>query len=47
MGVDMTGASPQMDYPEHRRTYALFIKGAVGLTILCVVTLALLGIFVA
>ena len=47
MGVDMTGAGPKMDYKEHQRTYSLFIKGTIVLTALSVLTLALLGIFVA
>lgn len=45
MGVDMTGASPQMDYDEHQRTYRLFVRGTVILTVATVVILALLGIF--
>lgn len=44
MSVDTSGGHPAMDYPEHDRTYAGFIRGAV---ILCVlVAIILLGMLV-
>jgi hypothetical protein len=44
MSVDTTGGHPAMDYPEHNRTYAGFIRGAVVLTVL--VSCLLLGMLV-
>lgn len=39
MSVDTSGGHPEMDYAEHNRTYAGFIRGTV---ILVVATVALL-----
>jgi hypothetical protein len=44
MSVDTTGGHPAMDYHEHTRTYAGFLRGAVVLTVL--VCLILLGMLV-
>ena len=44
MSTDPSAGHPAMDYPEHRRTYAGFIRGTVILTVLCV--LLLLGMLV-
>jgi hypothetical protein len=44
MSLDTSGGHPAMDYAEHNRTYAGFIRGSV---ILCVfVALLLLGMLV-
>ena len=34
MSVDTTGGHPAMDYNEHTRTYAGFIRGTVILSVL-------------
>jgi Bacterial aa3 type cytochrome c oxidase subunit IV len=44
MSIDTTGGHPAMDYAEHNRTYAGFIRGAVVLSVL--VALLLLGMLV-
>ena len=36
---------PAMDYPEHYRTYAGFIRGTVGLIVACVIILAGMAFF--
>jgi len=41
MAVDTNGGHPAMDYPEHLRTYAGFLKGTVAL----IVGVALLLLF--
>jgi hypothetical protein len=41
MAVDTSGGNPAMDYPEHLRTYAGFLKATVGL----IVGVALLLLF--
>ena len=41
MGVDTTGGHPAMDYPEHIRTYAGFLKA----TTIMIVLIALLMLF--
>ncbi|MDX2288997.1 MAG: aa3-type cytochrome c oxidase subunit IV [Hyphomicrobiaceae bacterium] len=41
MSVDTTGGHPDMDYNEHRRTYAGFLRGAQILVV--VVVLILIG----
>ena len=44
MSLDTSGGHPAMDYAEHNRTYAGFIRGSV---ILCVVVaIILLGMLV-
>ncbi len=45
MSIDTTGGSPAMDYNEHNRTYAGFIKGTKYLTIAVILTLVLMAIF--
>jgi hypothetical protein len=45
MSIDTTGGHPEMDYPEHVRTYNGFIKGTVVLTVLVVLILAGMAIF--
>lgn len=45
MSIDTTGGHPEMDYPEHVRTYNGFIKGTIVLTVLVVLILAGMAIF--
>ena len=45
VSIDTTGGSPAMDYNEHNRTYAGFIKGTKYLTIAVILTLVLMAIF--
>jgi Bacterial aa3 type cytochrome c oxidase subunit IV len=40
-----TGGHPAMDYAEHNRTYAGFIKGTVGLIVACVLILVGMAVF--
>ena len=42
MAVDPSGGSPAMDYPEHLRTYAGFIKGTIVLVVLVAAVLLFL-----
>jgi hypothetical protein len=42
MTVDPSGGHPAMDYPEHMRTYAGFIRGTVVLVVLVTAILAFL-----
>lgn len=42
MTVDPSGGHPAMDYPEHMRTYAGFIRGSVVLVVLVTAILAFL-----
>ena len=44
MSLDTSGGHPAMDYAEHNRTYAGFIRGAVVLCV--VVAIILLGMLV-
>ena len=44
MNIDTTKGHPDMDYPEHIRTYKGFVRGAVVLTVL--VALLLIGMLV-
>jgi Bacterial aa3 type cytochrome c oxidase subunit IV len=44
MSLDTSGGHPAMDYPEHNRTYAGFLRGTVVLCVL--VALLLLGMLV-
>ncbi|MFV0295016.1 MAG: aa3-type cytochrome c oxidase subunit IV [Hyphomicrobiaceae bacterium] len=39
MSVDTTDGHPEMDYPEHLRTYHGFLRGAVVLVTLSVIVL--------
>ena len=45
MSIDTTGGHPEMDYPEHVRTYNGFVRGAVIMTVLVVLTLAGMAMF--
>jgi hypothetical protein len=45
MSVDTSDGHPAMDYPEHRRTYAGFVRGVEIVVALVVVTLILMAIF--
>ena len=40
-----SGGHPAMDYAEHNRTYAGFIRGTIGLILACVVILAGMAFF--
>ncbi|MBN9261418.1 MAG: aa3-type cytochrome c oxidase subunit IV [Hyphomicrobium sp.] len=40
MSIDTTDGHPEMDYPEHVRTYNGFVRGAIVLTVIVVVILA-------
>lgn len=45
MGVDTSGGSGSMDYSEHERTYAGFVKACViigALTVLLLLSLAII-----
>jgi hypothetical protein len=44
MSIDVSGGHPAMDYAEHNRTYAGFIRGAVILSVF--VALILVGMLV-
>lgn len=46
MSIDMSGASPKMDYDEHFRTYAGFLKSAQYGTVAVILVLLLLLMFV-
>ena len=37
MSIDTTDGHPEMDYPEHVRTYNGFVRGAIVLTVIVVV----------
>ncbi len=41
MAIDPTGGHPAMDYPEHLRTYAGFVKG----TMITIALVALILLF--
>lgn len=45
MSVDTSQGHKAMDYREHERTYAMFIKGTVILAVFCAVVLAFMGLF--
>jgi len=45
MSVDTSGGHPAMDYKEHERTYAGFIRWTVIGTVLCVLILAGMAVF--
>jgi len=46
MKIDMSEGHPAMDYPQHTKTYKLFLRLAV-LTVVCTAaTMALLALFV-
>jgi hypothetical protein len=46
MHIDPAECHPAMDYSEHKKTYGLFLKGTVYLTIGVVAILAFLYLFV-
>jgi hypothetical protein len=39
MAFDSSGGHSAMDYPEHYRTYAGFIKGSIALILFCALVL--------
>jgi len=47
MSVDTSGGHPEMDYAEHNRTYAGFVRFTVASIIFCVLVLIFLAVFVA
>jgi Bacterial aa3 type cytochrome c oxidase subunit IV len=42
MAVDPSGGHSAMDYPEHLRTYAGFLRGTVVLVVFCIAVLLFL-----
>jgi len=42
MAIDPSGGHPAMDYPEHQRTYAGFLRGTVILIALVIAILVFL-----
>jgi hypothetical protein len=42
MAIDPSGGHPAMDYPEHQRTYAGFLRGTVILIALVIAILLFL-----
>jgi hypothetical protein len=46
MKIDMSAGHPAMDYPEHVKTYKLFLKLAVVTIVGTAITMALLAYFV-
>jgi hypothetical protein len=45
MAFDSSGGHPAMDYPEHYRTYAGFIKGSIALIVVCALILIGMAVF--
>ncbi len=45
MAVDTSGGHPEMDYPEHLRTYRGFVRGGIVLVALSALTLLGMLIF--
>lgn len=45
MAQDMSGGHPDMDYDEHKRTYAAFIRGSQILVVLVALILIGMAIF--
>lgn len=45
MTIDTSGGHPAMDYREHERTYRGFVRGAVILTVLCILILSGMAMF--
>lgn len=45
MSIDTSGGHPAMDYREHERTYAGFIRGTVFLIVLVVLILVGMAVF--
>lgn len=46
MSVDTSGGHPEMDYKEHTRTYAGFLRGLQIIIGAVVLTLILMAVFV-
>lgn len=46
MAVDTSGGHPAMDYPEHVRTYAGFLRATIISIVFCAVVLLGMLIFV-
>ena len=46
MAVDTSDGHPEMDYPEHLKTYHVFLKGSLYLVIGVVLIMVLLALFV-
>lgn len=46
MSVDTSTGHPAMDYAEHKRTYAGFVRGTTISIVLLVILLAALAVFV-
>ena len=47
MSVDTSSGHPAMDYAEHKRTYAGFVRGTATGIVLIVLLLIFLAVFVA
>ena len=47
MSIDTSNGHPAMDYAEHKRTYAAFVRGSITSVVLLVLLLAFLAVFVA
>ncbi len=45
MSVDTSDGGPEMDYPEHEKTYAGFIKVSIYSSVIILVILALMAAF--
>ena len=45
MSVDTSEGHPEMDYAEHTRTYAGFVRGAIILTVVVALILIFMAIF--
>ena len=46
MSVDTSTGHPAMDYAEHKRTYAGFVRGTTISIVLLVILLAAMAVFV-
>ncbi len=44
MSVDTSGGHPDMDYEEHTKTYAGFVKGTVISVVLVALTLVIMAL---
>ena len=45
MSVDTSSGHPEMDYDEHEKTYAGFIRYSIYGTVICLVILAGMALF--
>lgn len=45
MSVDTSEGHPEMDYAEHMRTYAGFVRGSIILTVVVALILIFMAIF--